>query len=281
MFRLRMVSFLLAVVLALALSGTQPRAAQAKIPETRLLQGPVVPSGPYAKYCVGGYPGYIQETCYSWWLIASMIDPSVYDKITFVVVFDICQTVWVGNGYQRMCHSFYASDVHWDFGDGTSPVVSTGVSHQYSVDGKYTVKAHLPSMTLYGTALNEFTLERPITVETHDTAITDFKVHKNMHTGQARKMSVNVISSRYDETVEVQLFKRYPGEDWMLVTSLTQAVPVVTPKDAVTFDFVYEVPSQDASAGEVVFKAVAVNVGEKEARPTDNEMLSEPVEVKK
>jgi hypothetical protein len=50
---------------------------------------------------------------------------------------------------------------------------------------------------------------------------------------------------------------------------------------ATPFDFSYTFTTEDASVGTVTFKAVATNVGAREALPADNEALASPTKMQR
>ena len=50
-----------------------------------------------------------------------------------------------------------------------------------------------------------------VNVRTHDVAITRFATPNAASSGQTRRIVVSITSKRYDETVDVQLFRSVPG----------------------------------------------------------------------
>ena len=155
----------------------------------------------------------------------------------------------------------------WNFGDGAT---GTGfnVTHRYAADGDYPVE--LTVTTHDGrTALASQTVH----VRTHDVAITRFMTPNAASSSQTRRIVVSVNSKRYDETVEVQLFRSVPG-GFQQFASLTQFVPM-NPKSGTTdFAFTYTFTGDDAAIGKVTFKAMAILVGGRDALPADNDAIA-------
>jgi hypothetical protein len=118
-------------------------------------------------------------------------------------------------------------------------------------------------------------------VKTHDVAIMKFLVPQVAGVGQTRMISAGISDSRYPETVQVQLFKSVPGSfnNFQLVGTLTQSVPVLPGNRTTPFDFSYTFTSDDAAAGKVTFEAVATIVGARDAQPADNTVIALPTRV--
>lgn len=261
MFRTRLFLVSLLVVLVFTLAAPQSGLAAAGVGE-RTSSAPINTSIPYGLLsCMPIVTVYIYP---------SRGDPSTYETIwfnAFVKVDSPC-----GQPYTM------PTTGTWDFGHGAK-LHGSSVYFSYSEEGIYTVNFLDDLSDPWGRGL---TASTTVVVRTHDVAVSDMKVHKNMHTGQTRPITVDVVSNRYDEQVQVQLFKSLNGGAWMPVsTSAQQSVPVGLTKHPVSFTFDYPVAPEDALAGTIAFKATAVIVGHYESLPADNTLLSEPVEVKK
>jgi len=93
----------------------------------------------------------------------------------------------------------------WTFGDGTT---GTGgnPTHRYAVDGDYPVQ-----LTVTTHDGRTAVASQTVNVRTHDVAITRFATPNAASSGQTRRIVVSITSKRYDETVDVQLFRSVPG----------------------------------------------------------------------
>jgi hypothetical protein len=160
----------------------------------------------------------------------------------------------------------------WNFGDGST---GTGCcpTHQYSADGDYTVT--LAVTTYDGRSASA---SQPLSVRTHDVAITRFNTPQSAKAGQTRTITVGVNNKSNAETVEVQLFRSVPG-GWVYFASLTQYVPPRNANRTTDFSFSYTFTPQDAGYGKVSFRAVANIQNARDAFPADNEAISSPVKV--
>jgi len=103
-------------------------------------------------------------------------------------------------------------------------------------------------------------------------------VPKNARVGETIEVNARVRSTRYPETVQVDLFKSVPG-GFEPVDSLTQLVPVQRRNRSTSFAFEYTVTQADKSIGKVSFKAEATIIDQRDVLPGDNEMISPPVRV--
>lgn len=186
-------------------------------------------------------------------------DPSVFDVVQFQSFsFD---PAGIGFGSQA-----------WSFGDGA---VATGccVAHQYAADTDYTVR--LTVTTIDGRTAST---SQPVHVRTHDVAITRLAAPNAASSGQTRRIVVSVNSRRYDETVQVQLFRSVPGGVQQF-GALTQFVPM-NPKNGTTeFAFSYTFTGDDAQIGKVTFSALASIIGARDALPADNQAVAPPTKV--
>jgi PKD repeat protein len=160
----------------------------------------------------------------------------------------------------------------WDFGDGATSTLQYP-THRYAADGDYTVR--LTVTTVDGrTASTSHVLQ----VRTHDVAITRLAVPNSAHVGQTISITVYLRNTHYPETVEVDLSKSLPG-GFAGVGSLTGSVPVKAAGQTTRFAFSYTVTSDDKTIGKITFKADASIIGQRDALPADNELLSTPVKV--
>jgi hypothetical protein len=138
----------------------------------------------------------------------------------------------------------------WDFGDGTtSEDCFVWATKQYANDGDYTVKVDVIN-NLTG---EEFSTSRPVSVRTHDVAITKFTVPQSARAGQTRQLVVNVRNTRYPERVQVELYK----DDMVWVGTLVQYVPPRSANRTTAFNFNYTFTAEDARVGKVTFRAMA------------------------
>jgi PKD domain-containing protein len=165
----------------------------------------------------------------------------------------------------------------WDYGDGTTGAGSY-VSHRYAADGNYNVR--LEVTTIDGRVADT---TRTVAVRTHDVAITRFKTPESAALGQTRSISVGVSSSRYPESVQVQLYKSAPGgyQNFVLVGALHQFVPVRSSNRTTDFDFSYTFSNEDATLGKVTFMAQASLDTARDALAADNQAISSPVKINK
>lgn len=158
----------------------------------------------------------------------------------------------------------------WDFGDGAA---GTGFNptHRYAVDGDYQVTL---TVTTFDGRTGSIT--RTLQVRTHDVAITRFATPATGMTGKTSRISVDIKSNRYPETVLVQLFKSVPG-GYQLVSTSVQTLP--TRDRVTTLLFSYAFTPDDAVIGKVTFRAVATIMGARDALPADNEAIGNPTKV--
>lgn len=191
-------------------------------------------------------------------------DPSIFETVQFQ-----------DNSYDP--GQIGIANQHWDFGDGAT---GTGyyVYHRYAADGDYNVRLEVTT----GDGRVADTI-RVVPVRTHDVAITRFKVPESAALGQTRQIAVGVSSNRYPESVRVQLFKSAPGsyQNFLLVGTLDQFVPVRSSNRTTDFNFSYTFTSEDGALGKVTFRADASLDTARDALTADNEAISSPVKVNK
>lgn len=160
----------------------------------------------------------------------------------------------------------------WHFGDG-----ATGEgccpTHRYAADGDYTVT--LAVTTFDGRTAST---QQHISVKTHDVAITKLSVPQSANAGQTRQLTIGLSNKRYDETVQVQLYKSGPN-GFELIGTLQQSVPVRGGGRTTDLKLSYTFTSADAALGKVTFKAVAGLLSARDALPADNEAVALPTKV--
>lgn len=165
----------------------------------------------------------------------------------------------------------------WNLGDGTN---ATGCcpAHRYAADGDYTVE--LTVTTADGRTGSTSNI---VHVQTHDVVIQKFNVPQSASAGQTRSIVVGINSKRYEEQVQVQLFKSDPSnwDGYTLVGTLTQSVPLRSANRTTEFGFNYTFTKADAQLGKVTFKAIATILYARDALAADNEVVALPTNVNK
>jgi PKD repeat protein len=181
------------------------------------------------------------------------VDPSTFDTVSFgTVYFDptvIAQT--------------------WDFGDGTTGS-GANPSHRYSADGDYNVT--LTHTTVDGRTGSQ---TRLLSVRTHDVRILSLVAPAKGRVGRQGVITVGLGNTQYPETVQVDLYKVTPQGDVFVGTSV-QHVGLLKPKKTVNFSFNYVFTNEDATIGELPFRAVATIHGARDAANGDNTATSPP-----
>jgi hypothetical protein len=160
----------------------------------------------------------------------------------------------------------------WSFGDGAT---GTGFfpTHRYAADGDYQVE--LGVTTHDGRTAST---SRTLQVRTHDVAITRLQTPSSGMTGKTSKITVDIRSNRYPETVQVRLFKSVPG-GFQLVATSTQTLPTRNRVTSVVFSYTFT--PDDGIIGKVTLKVVADLVGARDALPADNVAIAPPAKVTK
>jgi hypothetical protein len=161
----------------------------------------------------------------------------------------------------------------FEFGDG-STASGCCPQHTYSSDGDYIVRLRVK--TSDGRVA---TAEQTVHVRTHDVAITRFSVPQIAQAGQTREIMVGVRNSSHPEDVTVELYRSRLGGGFDRVGTLTQAVPVRSGNRTTSFPILYTFTNQDAVAGKVTFKAVAILNSAVDSLPADNEAIAPPTRV--
>ncbi|MFG2054463.1 PKD domain-containing protein [Micromonospora sp. NPDC048930] len=164
------------------------------------------------------------------------------------------------------------ASVRWDFGDGTT-TDDQYPRHRFNADGDYSVR--LTAWTVDGRSASA---TQVVMVRTHDVSIVRLGVPSTARVGQSIGVTVNVQNTRYDETVEVRLYRNQPY-GYQEVGIDTQPVPVQPAGKTVAFSFSYTVTAEDQAAGKITFRAVAALRPNRDALGADNELLSTPVRV--
>ena len=184
-------------------------------------------------------------------------DPSIFDAVQFI-----------DNSFDP--GGFGIATRAWQFGDG-----GTGTdccpTHRYAADGSYTIQ-----LTVTTPDGRTASTSQPVVVRTHDVAITRLQAPSSGMTGKTSRISIDILSNRYAETVEVQLLKSVPG-GFQLVATSRQTLPTRNRVTSVLLSYTFT--SADATIGKVTFKAVASLLGARDALPADNEAIAFPTKV--
>jgi hypothetical protein len=187
-------------------------------------------------------------------------DPTEYDTVQF------CDTSWDPGQVGFAGYRF-------DFGDGTT-AEGPCASHRYEADGDYTVAETVT--TIDGRTA---TAKVPLSVRTHDVAITKLTVPQSASAGQTRSITVGISNARYPERVAVTLERSVVGGMPEPIGTLTNDVAVRTANRTTIFAFSYTFTDRDAAAGKVTFRVTATIVGARDALPADNEATALPTKV--
>jgi len=163
----------------------------------------------------------------------------------------------------------------WSFGDGASVTnpPCCGVSHRYAADGDYTVK--LTVTTRDGRTAST---SQVVHIRTHDVGIAKLTVPNSASVGQTKQITVGIVDARYQETVQVQLFRSTPG-GFQVVGTLVQTIAPQNGSKTTPYSFNYTFVADDAAAGKVTFQAVATILGARDALPGDNTVIALPTAV--
>lgn len=164
------------------------------------------------------------------------------------------------------------ASARWDFGDGAS-TEDRYPQHRFTADGDYAVT--LTAWTVDGRSASA---THAVRIRTHDVSIVRLGVPSTARVGQTIGVTVNVQNVRYDETVEVRLYRSQPY-GYQQVGVDMRPVPVQPAGKTTAFSFTYTVTADDQAAGKVTFRAVAAVQQNRDALGADNELLSTPVRV--
>lgn len=154
------------------------------------------------------------------------------------------------------------------FGDGTStPITSEGyVQHRYTTDGVYQL-----ALTVTTDDGRTGTTTGTLRIETHDVTVSGFAVPSRARVDQTKPITVSVTNNRYDETVEVELYKQ-TGSYFTRIGVQTQFMPAGR---TTQFPFAYTFSAADAAAGSVTFKTVVrLRYPSDDNNTVDNEKLA-------
>ena len=159
----------------------------------------------------------------------------------------------------------------WQFGDGTSGT-DCCPAHRYAADGDYAVR-----LTVTTSDGRTASTTNTISVRTHDVAVQRFTVPQSARAGQTRAITANIRNVRYDDMVQVTLYKSTPN-GFTQVGSLTQLV-LARPNQTTEFPFNYTFTNDDATNGKVTFKVIASLTNARDTFPADNEVVATPTKV--
>lgn len=159
----------------------------------------------------------------------------------------------------------------WDFGDGSTGQGS-GVRHQYTRDGDYTVRH-----TVVTTDGRSGSASKVIQVRTHDISVVRMTAPRSSRVNRTVSIDVFVSNTRYADTVRVILEASAPNVfgNFVFVGSAQQLVPVKQ-HGTTRFTFSYTFTAQDAAVGKVSFRATADDLDGTDALPGDNVLISSP-----
>ncbi|MET8837441.1 PKD domain-containing protein [Micromonospora sp. NPDC004540] len=160
----------------------------------------------------------------------------------------------------------------WDFGDGATSTEPNPV-HRFPRDGDYPVR-----LTVETPDGRSDSITRVVEVRTHDVAIVRVKVPTSARAGQTVTVEVHVQNTRYEENVQVDLYKSIAG-DYSHLGAVKQTVPVSETGRTSRFAFTYTVTADDLALGKLTFRAAADLSPNRDAIPADNELLSTPIKV--
>ena len=156
----------------------------------------------------------------------------------------------------------------WDFGDGETSVEAQP-THRFAVDGLYTVTLHVTAPDgRVGVA------STPVTVATHDVAVTRIDAPRHAHAGDEATVVVVVESRHRAEICQVQLLRRRGSHEWESLAIQTRPIPTGG-RARVAF----RVSFDDADVGDVTFAAAVTLVGATDASPDDNRLTAAPTAV--
>jgi hypothetical protein len=165
----------------------------------------------------------------------------------------------------------------WTFGDGAT-ATGSGVEHRYAADGDYTIR-HAISTTDGRTG----SITKVLAIRTHDIGIASVSLPKSARARTTVRITVRIRDTRYPEAVQVQLLKSVPpggGQDFQVVGTLIQSVPVQDGGRTTQFDFNYTFTDGDAVLGKITFEVFATIVGARDALITDNTVIEPAIPVR-
>ncbi|MEV4543333.1 PKD domain-containing protein [Micromonospora echinaurantiaca] len=166
------------------------------------------------------------------------------------------------------------SSYAWDFGDGTTSTEANPV-HRLPADGDYPVR-----LTVGTPDGRSASVTHVVRVRTHDVAIVGLTAPTKARVGQTITVDVDVRNTRYEETVQVSLYRSTASGGYDLIGSSTQPVPVKDTGKTTRFSFTYTVTSADLALGKLTLRATADPSPNRDALLVDNELISTPIVIR-
>ena len=191
-------------------------------------------------------------------------EPSIYSDVYFY-------SYWHDPAY------IGADSFAWDFGDGSTSTEDYA-SHRYAEDGDYEVTFDL--VTSDGRSASK---TKTISVRTHDVGISMLRVPRVAVAGLSRQIGIGLATWRYDENVDVYLYKSTTYGEALVASFYDILLPVRegSRRPVVTFvNHRYTFTEEDAAIGKVTFRAEVYLKDHEDAFWSDNTAYSLPVRVR-